>query len=225
MDSIPTTNDAKGEPISTKNTVLTTGASLIQDFKPVKHICAHLNAFHAYATDPSRCIETNHYCAHVNEDVRQCILYDSPDPNAKLIGIEYMITPRLYESLPTEERKLWHSHVFEVKSGMLIMPNPSPLPNAAWEQAEVAEMETVIGLYGKIFHLWQTDRGDTLPMGLPQLMTSFTSEEQMEGMGGFKKVVEERDKRLGGDWRRKREGRAYIEEPFVHGDADQTWKK
>ncbi|TID26006.1 hypothetical protein E6O75_ATG03869 [Venturia nashicola] len=225
MDSIPTTNDAKGEPISTKNTVLTTGASLIQDFKPVKHICAHLNAFHAYATDPSRCIETNHYCAHVNEDVRQCILYDSPDPNAKLIGIEYMITPRLYESLPTEERKLWHSHVFEVKSGMLIMPNPSPLPNAAWEQAEVAEMETVIGLYGKIFHLWQTDRGDTLPMGLPQLMTSFTSEEQMEGIGGFKKVVEERDKRLGGDWRRKREGRAYIEEPLVHGDADQTWKK
>lgn len=105
------------------------------------------------------------------------------------------------------------------------MPNPSPLPTAAWEEAEVAEMETVIGLYGKIFHLWQTDRGDRLPMGLPQLMTSFTSEEQMEGMGGFGKIVGERDDRLGGDWKRKREGRAYIEEPVVHEDADQTWKK
>ncbi|KAE9968191.1 hypothetical protein BLS_005974 [Venturia inaequalis] len=225
MDSLPTTNRAKGDPISTKNTVLTTGASLVQDFKPVKHICAHLNAFHAYASDPSRCVETNHYCAHLNEDVRQCILYDSPEPNARLIGIEYMITPHLYETLPTEERKLWHSHVFEVKSGMLIMPNPSPLPDAAWDQAEGAEMEMVVGLYGKIFHLWQTDRGDALPMGLPQLMTSFTSEEQMAAMGGFEKVVGERDERLGGDWRRKREGRAYIEEPVVHEDADVMWKK
>lgn len=105
------------------------------------------------------------------------------------------------------------------------MPNPSPLPNAAWEKAEVAEMETVIGLYGKIFHLWQTDRGDALPMGLPQLMTSFTESGQLEGMGGFEKVVGERDERLGGNWKRKKEERAYIEEPEIHEDADQTWKK
>jgi hypothetical protein len=32
----------------------------------VKHICAHLNAFHAYADDPSRFVETNHYCAHLS---------------------------------------------------------------------------------------------------------------------------------------------------------------
>ena len=50
------------------------------------------------------------------------MLYDGPGPNARLIGIEYMISKRVYESLDPEERKLWHSHVFEVKSGMLIMP-------------------------------------------------------------------------------------------------------
>lgn len=105
------------------------------------------------------------------------------------------------------------------------MPNPSPLPNAAWEKAEVAEMETVIGLYGKIFHLWQTDRGDELPMGMPQLMTSFTEARQMEKMGGFEKIVGERDERLGGDWKRKKEERKDIEEPVIHEDADQTWKK
>ena len=38
-----------------------------QDFAPVKQICAHLNAFHAYADDPTRCVEANHYCSHVNE--------------------------------------------------------------------------------------------------------------------------------------------------------------
>jgi hypothetical protein len=155
--------------------------------------------------------------------VRQCILYDSPEPNARLIGIEYMVSPRLYATLPEEERKLWHSHVFEVKSGMLIMPNPSNVPDAAWEMAENKEMEAVVELYGKVFHLWQTDRGDKVPLGMPQLMTSFTAGEQMTG--GFEKAVGERDERFGSDWRKKKEKRAYIEEPEIHVDADQTWRK
>ncbi|KAK5989355.1 Oil body-associated protein 1B [Cladobotryum mycophilum] len=137
-----TTREPPGKPLSTENKVLTTGASMIQDFAPIKNVCAHLNAFHAYADDPSRHVETNHYCAHLNDDVRQCLLYDSHEPNARLIGIEYMITPYLYESLLPEERRLWHSHVYEVKSGMLIMPKGSAaVPSAAWEEAEKREME------------------------------------------------------------------------------------
>jgi hypothetical protein len=133
-----------------------------------------------------------------------------------------MISPRLYATLPPQERKLWHSHVFEVKSGMLIMPNPSNVPDAVWEKAETKEMESVVGLYGKIFHLWQTDRGDEVPLGMPELMTSFAEEGQMPDFEGR---VGERDERLGGDWRRKKEKRAYIEEPVVHEDADQAWRK
>lgn len=131
---------------------------------------------------------------YTTTDVRQCILYDSPNPGARLIGIEYMITPKLYETLESEERKLWHSHVFEVKSGMLIMPQPSALvPQAAWEKAETAEMEDVIKLYGKVsrligecdahvsallltqiqvYHLWQVDLDHKIPLGEPKLMTS-----------------------------------------------------
>jgi hypothetical protein len=58
-----------GDPVSTQSQVLETGASMIQDFRPVKHICAHLNAFHAYAADPSRVVEANHYCSHLTEGV------------------------------------------------------------------------------------------------------------------------------------------------------------
>ena len=36
------------------NTLLETGASMVQNFAPVKQICAHLNAFHVYASDPTR---------------------------------------------------------------------------------------------------------------------------------------------------------------------------
>ncbi|KAI5464346.1 hypothetical protein BGZ63DRAFT_377503 [Mariannaea sp. PMI_226] len=193
---------------------------MTQDFKPIKNICAHLNAFHAYANDPSRCVETNHYCAHINDEVRQCLLYDSDEPTARLIGIEYMVTARLYETLPPEERKLWHSHVYEVKSGMLVMPNRTIPSAAAWELAENREMEQVVHLYGKVFHLWQTDRGDELPMGEPQLMTSYTADGQLD----FERHVGPRDARFGTDYVKKREARKGIEMPNIHPDADQAWK-
>lgn len=134
-----------------------------------------------------------------------------------------MITPRLFETLDPEEQKLWHSHVFEVKSGMLIMPKPSAIPEAAWEIAENKEMEQLVQIYGKVYHLWQVDRGDKLPLGEPRLMTSFTAPEQMKG--GFEKIVGERDERFGSDWRRKKEVRGYIEEPRIHENADATWRK
>ncbi|KAL6885258.1 DUF1264 domain-containing protein [Trichoderma longibrachiatum] len=202
-----------------EETVLSAGAALSQDFKPLKNVCAHLNAFHAYANDPKRAVEANHYCGHLSDDVRQCIIYDSPEPNARIIGIEYMITPEKYETLPASERRLWHSHVYEVKSGMLVMPNRL-VPQGPWELAEKREMEKVVRLYGKTYHLWQTDRGDELPLGEPQLMTSYVADGQLDWG-----LVEERDARFGVSSGEKREGRRDIEEPEVHEDADYTWKK
>ncbi|KAL8960414.1 MAG: hypothetical protein Q9193_002880, partial [Seirophora villosa] len=124
-------------------------AFMRMDVSSISAVCAHLNAFHVYADEPGRCVEANHYCTHLNEDVRQCLIYDTPASNARLIGVEYMISPALYRTLDPSERKLWHSHVYEVKSGMLIMPSPAGMPNAAWEVAETKEMEDVVGLYGK----------------------------------------------------------------------------
>lgn len=171
--------------------------------------------------------------------MRQCLLYDSVDKNARLIGIEYMITPKLYSTFDSEERALWHSHVFEVKSGMLIMPqNTALVPQAAWEKAETTEMEGIVELYGKVYHLWQVDKGHKAPLGEPQLMTSLTAPGQID----FETVVGERDKKFQSDWRRKKEIRAYIQEPQVHPgefpspfnsfsrnpnclDADAAWRR
>lgn len=135
---------------------------------------------------------------------------------------EYMIKPHLYETLDEEEQKLWHSHVFEVKSGMLIMPKPKAVPEAVWELAENKEMEEVVHLYGKIYHLWQTDRGDKLPLGPPQLMTSYTAADQMPN---FDKVLEDRDRRFNTDHKRKKDVREYIQVPEIHRNADAAWAK
>ncbi|KAF2202791.1 DUF1264-domain-containing protein [Delitschia confertaspora ATCC 74209] len=205
------------------NKTLETSAATVQNFGPLKNHCAHLNAFHTYADAPGeRVVEANHYCGHLNDEVRQCLLYDSPNPGARLIGIEYMISARLFETLDPEEQKLWHTHVFEVKSGMLIMPKPSAIPDSAWEVAENKEMEQVATLYGKVFHTWQVDRGDKLPLGEAKLMTSFTKEGQFPN---FEKTMDDRDERFGADWRRKREVRSYIDEPKLNPNADITWNK
>ncbi|EFY97885.2 hypothetical protein MAA_06668 [Metarhizium robertsii ARSEF 23] len=115
------------------------------------------------------------------------------------IGIEYMITPRLFASLPPDERSLWHSHVYEVKSGMLVMPN-SLVPQTLWDTAENKETGEIITFYGKTYRLWRTDREDSLPPGGPRLMTRFTRDGQLDLA-----KVGERDGRLGR--RRIREGR------------------
>lgn len=58
-----------------------------------------------------------------------------------------------------------HSHEFEVKSGMLILPKPAAMSSEEWEKAEIEAMNEVVGLYGKTWHFWQIDKGDKLPLG------------------------------------------------------------
>lgn len=157
---------------------------------------------------------SNLFTKRLWSDVRQCLIYDTPEPNARLIGVEYMISGTLYKTLDAEERKLWHSHVFEVKSGMLILPGPEGLPQSVWEAAETKEMEQVVGLYGKTYHFWQVDRGDKLPLGQPQLMTSFTEDAQLSGSKG--KLID-RNERFSVDSEAKKAKRSYIAEPEIHG--------
>ncbi|KAL4773509.1 hypothetical protein BDW60DRAFT_206314 [Aspergillus nidulans var. acristatus] len=223
---MPDPNNPTEAPLSTKSHVLETAAAATQNFTPVNQICAHLHAFHVYADDPTRCVDANHYCTHLTEDIRQCLIYDSPNKGARLIGVEYMVSPRIFDTLPSEERKLWHTHTYEVKSGMLIMPTPAGLPNAAWEAAETSEMRDIIPLYGKTYHLWQVDRGDPVPLGEPKLMLSFTDEEKVKNAvpGGLDELVKERDRAFGVDTKVKREKRADIEATEKHPDADALWK-
>lgn len=129
-----------------------------------------------------------------------------------------MITPQLYATLDPAERRLWHSHVYEVKSGMLIMPAPAGTPEPVWQAAETSEMRDIIGLYGKTYHLWQVDRGDALPLGEPVLMASFTSDRDVQkaNHAGVDAFVHERDARFGVSSEKKAKARADIETPELH---------
>ncbi len=138
---------------------------------PIRAIHAHLCGFHFYSGAPTRAVRAEHYCSHLNGDVFQCVIYESTETNARLVGIEYVISEALFKQLPEEEKKLWHSHRYEVMSGQLLAPDLDP-------DAERKLMQDFVSTYGKTWYLWQVDRGDKLPLGLPKLMMGFTADGQ-----------------------------------------------
>lgn len=198
---------------STKSTMLGMGASLLQNHSPINAINMYLNGFHFYADDMGRQIEAHHYCMHVNEEFFQCVIYDGNKSDSKLIGVEYIISARIFESLPEEEKALWHSHRHETTSGELVMPGvPEPV-----ERAAIAQL---VSTYGKTWHTWQIDKDPTLPTGIPQLMMGFTAEGQLKP-----EMIQSRDKELGiesGTVKKAREDLARsAPQPAVGADA---WK-
>src|SRR6266513_6085183 len=163
-------------PEKTKNTPASA------NFPPIGDIHAHVCGIHFYSGDMARQIIAEHYCSHLSDEVLQCVLYDSNKPGARLIGVEYIVSAKIFESLPAEEKKLWHSHNYEVKSGVLTAPD---MPEAA----EKDLVKALTGTYGKTWHTWQVDRGDKLPLGIPQLMMAFTQDGQLDP-----KIAAEREK-------------------------------
>ncbi|KAJ8549055.1 hypothetical protein K7X08_032762 [Anisodus acutangulus] len=149
-----------GEPMSMGQHMLDKGAQMLQSLTPIKQMSQHVCTFAMYSHDMHRQIETHHYVTRVNQDFLQCAVY-----TGRLIGVEYIISDRIFESLPQEEQKLWHSHAHEIKSGLWVNPR---VP----EMVVRPELENLTKTYGKFWCTWQTDRGDKLPIGPPTLMMS-----------------------------------------------------
>lgn len=203
---------APGAPETAKTQALEAGANLLQDKAPLRVLNAYLNGFHFYSGRPDAQMEAHHYCGHVNEDVIQCVIFDGNQESAKIMGVEYIVTRKLFDALPAEEKHLWHSHVHEVRSGQLIAPG---IP----EIAERELMEKIAGTYGKTWHTWHTDRRDALPLGPPMLMMGFTKDGQADAA-----MVADRDRRFDVSSEENRRERADIAYPAIDAEAD-AWQK
>ena len=101
-----------------------------------------------------------HYCHFVSADFLQCALYNGRSANSRFIGIEYFITQAIFNTLPELERNLWHSHPFEVQTGLLFAPELSPE-----EDLEVAQW--LMGTFGKVTDTWHYY--EDFPLGPPTL--------------------------------------------------------
>ena len=202
---------AAGGDMSMKSHVIDTGADLLQSKAPINAMSVYLNGFHFYADDMGRQVEAHHFCTHLTEDLHQCVIYDANDKNARLIGIEYIVSEKLFKTLPDDEKKLWHSHDFEIKSGELIIPG---VP----EQIERTAFKDLVTTYGKTWHTWQIDRGDMVPLGIPQLMMGFTKDGQIS-----QTLLKQRDDRMKVSSADRRKDREAIPMPTVDPLAN-SWQ-
>ena len=93
-----------GDEKSSKTSVLEAGARLLQRTSPLGPMDIHLVGFHPMKDDPEHQMEAHHFCHQVNEDFAQCVLFDGDSKGANLNGIEYIISEKLFEGLPEEEK-------------------------------------------------------------------------------------------------------------------------
>jgi Protein of unknown function (DUF1264) len=163
--------------------------------KPHLHFCG----IHMAKSNPKLQFVTQHYCAaHTggkDGDVFQCTLFDGTGANAKLIGVEYLISDEAYRKLSDEEKKYWHAHTYEVLGGGLIAPGMDP-------KAEAEFMKVVMTLWGKAWHTWP-DPSTAVPTGEPLLIWSLMGDGQVDP-----KLVAARDKEFKVDTAKLREARA-----------------
>src|SRR3954468_19434148 len=102
-NSAPKTQ-AQGEADRLDTKALEAGANAMQDLTPIKQIGVYMVGFHPMKDDPSDQIEAHHYCSQVNEDFAQCVLFDGNTKQANLNGVEYIVSEKLYQTLPDAER-------------------------------------------------------------------------------------------------------------------------
>lgn len=211
-ENTPSNVEAPGEEKTGESTILGVGADVLQDKTPLNKMNIYLDGFHFYSGYMEGQMEAHHYVTQLNEDVFQAIIFDGNDDDAKIMGIEYIITERLFKQLPEEEKTLWHSHHYEVKSGTLIAPG---IP----DKVEYVLMENLISTYGKTIHTWHTDRDLELPLGAPLIMMGFTEDGQLH-----ENLVQERDKNFNISTAEKRKQREDIPMPEVDPLAN-AWEK
>jgi hypothetical protein len=193
-----------GRETTARTEVLKAGAEVVQSNLPTDKLDVYLVGFHPLKDDPRHQMEAHHYCRQVNEDFAQCALWDSNGAGANLNGIEYIISEKLFETLPPEERQYWHPHNYEILSGQLVAPG---LPDVAEREL----MKGKINSYGKTWHVWHTGSpgmpGDALPMGEARLAWSFNADGELPP-----EMLRNRDQAMGIDTQEKRAHRQELVE-------------
>jgi hypothetical protein len=168
-----------------------------QPHRPVDGLVAHLDGFQFRNGDLQAQQRAQHYCGQVGEEVLQCATFDGTGAQSKLVGVQYVISERLFEGLPDDEKPYWHSQVHPVKAGTLVAPG---LP----DDADHALASRLVRTYAKAWRLWPDGRAP-VPVGVPQLMMAFTEDGQLDPV-----LLAERDRELGLANAEKRRQRADI---------------
>ncbi|MDA8187807.1 MAG: DUF1264 domain-containing protein [Dehalococcoidales bacterium] len=143
----------------------------VQPQSPVEELKLHLQGVHVIKEAPNRQYVAHHYCQQLREDLIQCAVFDSGEPRARLIDVEYVVPDDVYRSFSPEEQQYWHPHDYEVDSGLLRAPGLPP-------EQEREVLDTIRSTHGRTWHLWAS-KENPYPLGKPELAWSITGPGQL----------------------------------------------
>ncbi|MEP6600617.1 MAG: DUF1264 domain-containing protein [Nitrospirota bacterium] len=91
----------------------------------------------------------HHYCKGISPEILQCLLFQSTDPNALLVGVEYFVAKSVSRAnVPLPDwNKFYHDHQVEIDTGRVQVLD---VPEAKAKEIAAVAAKTD----GIIFHLW-----------------------------------------------------------------------
>jgi len=100
----------------------------------------------------------HHFCKGISDTIFQCLLFETTDPNARLVAVEYFVAKTASRKLPLIQwHRHFHDHQEEIETGRLFILDVDD-ENKKKEIAEAAGKTD-----GVIYHLWQ--KGQEFPDG------------------------------------------------------------
>ncbi|KAJ4980236.1 hypothetical protein NE237_031073 [Protea cynaroides] len=172
---MPGEGPTAGKPVTLGSQMLDKGTQMLQSLKPVKQMQQHVCSFRLYSHDMNRQIETHHYVIRLNQDfltiptiptlassvISFSFLIHRNICQVKLInglhysdhgtGVEYIVSDKIFTNLSPDEQKPWHSHAYEIKSGIWLNPRVS-------EMLQKTELRNLAKTYGKCWCTWRVER-------------------------------------------------------------------
>jgi Protein of unknown function (DUF1264) len=145
--------------ILTASLMLAMPAVLAADLKPTEGWTLHIDAKRHFPSKPN--LLAHHYCKEVSGGLTECQIYDSDSPDAKLVGVEVIVSPETYKTFSAAEKARWHYHKTEIPKVSATLPDLSPE-----EAAKV--VKEIEGTYGKVYLLWDPGKGQPA-VGQPSL--------------------------------------------------------
>ena len=120
----------------------------------------------------------HHYCKPINDDIIQCVLFESTEPNARMTEVEYMVSKKLARKVIPEwsHKQNWHDHAEEIATGRVAIH----VPVDPAEKKKLADY--VAKTDGIIFHLWP--HGAPIPDGSVSIAQSVGHWEALHGKVG-----------------------------------------
>jgi hypothetical protein len=144
-----------------------------------------------------------HYCSDLFPGFTQCAIYNGTGSNSRLVATEQIVSAEIFATLPLAERKLYHSHAYSVKNGLLVLPGLSA-------EEELKAMAGVINTYGKVVDYWHSYQD--FPLGPPRLAYGLADDSQLNTT-----IIQEMDKTLnvGTTWLERKKARAGLKMPTI----------